>query len=103
MESDDLMMVDKARGAMLGIMVGDALGACVEGFSPSEISAVAYEKCGGPFINKYIAAIHMGAVIPKRVEIGYRWASEVTDEHFVSSGPSSNPALVPFLRQGFHQ
>jgi len=33
-------------------------------------------------------------------EIGYRWATEVSDEQFVSPGPTSNPRLQAFLRSG---
>ena len=37
---------DRARGCMIGLLVGDALGAPVEGFPPQEISAIASEHCG---------------------------------------------------------
>lgn len=98
--------MDKSRGCMLGILIGDALGAAVEGFPPAEIAELASSNgCntpagGHPLLDRYLPAIHMGTVTPLRTDIGYRWASEVADENFVSQGPSTNPALAPFLRAG---
>jgi len=87
---------------MIGLLVGDALGASVEGFCPEEISVVAEQNGCGAFLNKYIPAIQMGSVTPLRTEIGYRWATEVDDEQFVSPGPTQRAALYPFLRCGHY-
>ncbi len=99
-------LVDKCRGCMLGILIGDALGATVEGFPSAEIATLAaangcgHSEGGFPLLDRYIKSIHMGTVTPLRTEIGYRWANEVHDENFVSQGPNPNPVFEPFLRAG---
>mmetsp|Transcript_34061 Transcript_34061/g.43939 ORF Transcript_34061/g.43939 Transcript_34061/m.43939 type:complete len:423 (-) Transcript_34061:101-1369(-) len=98
------VLINKAQGCFLGLLIGDALGASVEGFPPEEISELALsldDTQKNIFINKYIPSIQMGSVTPLRTEIGYRWATEASDEQFVSPGPSPNPSLAPFQREGY--
>jgi ADP-ribosylglycohydrolase len=103
MDQKSSNIIRKAQGSMIGLLVGDALGASVEGFTSLEIARVAADHgCAGPFLDKYIPAIQMGSVTPLRTEIGYRWASEASDEQFVSPGPTTRPALQPFLRCGHY-
>jgi ADP-ribosylglycohydrolase len=98
-------LINKAKGCFLGVLIGDALGAPVEGFPPELIVELVKSLNGGDknemFLKHYIPAIQMGTVTPLRTEIGYRWATEASDENFVSPGPTSNPALAPFLREGY--
>ena len=92
---------DRARGSMLGLLVGDALGVPVEGFPPKEIAEVAQSAMGSPFLTSFIPAIQMGSVVTNGREIGYRWATEVDDSNFVATGPTDNPRLADFVRTGF--
>lgn len=48
----------RARGCILGLMVGDALGASVEGWTPEDISTLAQERWGSPLIRDFIDAVH---------------------------------------------
>lgn len=61
-------LVSKAQGCFMGLLVGDALGAAVEGFPPYEISELAssVNPNKGQFITHYIPAIQMGSVTPLR-------------------------------------
>ena len=61
----------RARGSMLGLLVGDALGAPVEGFAPWEIEKLAgslhaADDANARFIDTYVPAIQMGTVTPLR-------------------------------------
>lgn len=102
MNKVESLLASKAQGCMMGLLVGDALGTAVEGFPPEDISHLAssFNENQSQFITHYIPAIQMGSVTPLRTEIGYRWATEVTDETFVSPGPHPNPQLANFLRYG---
>lgn len=91
---------ERAQGAMLGLLIGDALGAAVEGWPASEIRRFSEKTFGGHFVTGYVPAIHMGTVVGLKDRIGYKWASEVEDMNFVGTGPNSNPALEPYLRCG---
>lgn len=75
---------------MLGLMVGDALGAGVEGFSTSEIQKLAQQKWQSQFVQGFFPAVHMGTFVPAGEPGRYRPAAEVNDENFVPSGPPSN-------------
>jgi len=83
---------------MLGLMIGDALGAAVEGWPQQEIRELAKKTWGKEFIQDYILAVPMGTYVPgnpanpKEIpEPGmYRPALEVEDANFVPAGPPSN-------------
>lgn len=100
----DSGLIDRASGCLLGLMVGDALGASVEGWPPEEIIRYMMETTGQPLVKEYIPAIHMGTVVTKGLEIGYRWATEIGDQNFVGTGPplfeASAERLWKFTRSG---
>ena len=100
-DTADPPIEDRARGSMLGLLVGDALGVPVEGFPPQEVAEVAQSATGSPFLTSFIPAIQMGSVVTDGREIGYRWATEVDDSNFVATGPTDNPRLADFVRTGF--
>lgn len=75
---------------MLGLMVGDALGAAVEGFSPEEIEALAFKHFGSRFVNNYIKAVPMWTFVADKEPGQYRPAWHVDDMNFVGCGPASN-------------
>lgn len=91
-------MVGRARGCMLGLMIGDALGAAVEGWPQQEIRELARKTWGKELIQDYILAVPMGTYVPgnpanpkETPEPGmYRPALEVQDSNFVPAGPPSN-------------
>lgn len=80
----------RARGCMLGLMVGDALGAAVEGFPRAEIRALAQKTWGCNTIEGFIPAVHMGTFVPDSDPGRYRPALKVSDTNFVPSGPPLN-------------
>lgn len=86
--------VARGRGCMLGLMVGDALGAAVEGFERKEIRALAQERWGSHFINGFLAAVPMGTFVPGSEPGTYRPARDVRDCNFVPVGPASNEAVA---------
>uniref|UniRef100_A0A7S3PRY3 ADP-ribosylhydrolase ARH3 n=2 Tax=Sar TaxID=2698737 RepID=A0A7S3PRY3_9STRA len=54
----------RARGCMLGLLIGDALGAAVEGFDPDEIKNIAVQNgWNDGYIHDYIEAVHMATYI----------------------------------------
>jgi poly(ADP-ribose) glycohydrolase ARH3 len=75
---------------MLGLMVGDALGASCEGFPTEEIRKLAQDKWKSDFIQGYIPAVHMGTYVPAGQPGKYKPALEVNDQNFVPTGPPSN-------------
>lgn len=76
---------------MLGLMVGDALGAAVEGFPQEEIRRLAKQKWGTTTVEGFLPAVHMGTFVPVAGELGtYRPATQVKDVNFVPTGPPSN-------------
>lgn len=42
--------LDRQRGALIGLAVGDAMGACVEFRPPGSFDAVTEYRAGGPLI-----------------------------------------------------
>lgn len=60
------ILISKAQGCFVGLLVGDALGAAVEGFPPEEICRVAssFNPNQSQFITHYMPAIQMGSVTP---------------------------------------
>lgn len=83
-------IVARARGCMLGLMVGDALGAAVEGFPREEIRDIAQDRWGCNTIEGFIAAVHMGTYVPAGEPGQYRPAVQVRDCNFVPVGPPKN-------------
>ncbi len=62
-------IADRSQGCLLGLLVGDALGASAEGFTAENVAEIAaslpsYQHGYYPFLRQYIPAIHMGTVIP---------------------------------------
>lgn len=83
----------KARGCMLGLMLGDALGAAFEGFPPSEIRALAKQTWGAELVQGFLEAVHMGTFVPGHEPGSYRPATGVRDTNFVPTGPPSNESV----------
>jgi len=86
----DEALLKRARGCMLGLMVGDALGAAVEGFPRKEIRLLARERWGGDAVEGFIPAVHMGTFVPGPEPGTYRPAVRVADMNFVPTGPPQN-------------
>lgn len=84
----------KARGCMLGLMIGDALGAAVEGWPQKEIRSLAQMTWGADFIQDYILAVPMGTfVADKSAPARYLPAIHIKDTNFVACGPPRNDAV----------
>lgn len=99
----DEIIARKARGCMLGLMVGDALGAAVEGFSRDEIRELAQETWGTDFIQDYISAVPMGTFVPGQESGTYRPAIGVRDVNFVPTGPTKQPNVEKYCaRRGMY-
>jgi len=88
------VLVSCARGCMLGLMVGDALGAAVEGFDRTEIRSLAQETWGTDTIQDFIPAVPMGTFVPDKEPATYRPAVAVHDMNFVAAGPTQNPDVA---------
>ena len=50
----------RARGCLLGQMVGDALGAAVEGYSQEEIRSLSRRTWGTDLVQGFLEAVPMG-------------------------------------------
>lgn len=79
---------------MLGLMVGDALGAAVEGFPPNEIRNLARDRWGCDVVQGYVLAVPMGTFVPAGEPGKYRAATQVKDCNFVPTGPPRNEAVA---------
>mmetsp|Transcript_118150 Transcript_118150/g.229701 ORF Transcript_118150/g.229701 Transcript_118150/m.229701 type:complete len:419 (-) Transcript_118150:222-1478(-) len=88
------VMVSCARGCMLGLMVGDALGAAVEGFDRTDIRSLAQKTWGTDLIQDFLPAVPMGTFVAGREPATYRPAMGVDDMNFVPAGPTQNPAVA---------
>jgi ADP-ribosylglycohydrolase len=71
-------------------MVGDALGAAVEGWPQSEIRALAQHTWRSEYIEGFVEAVPMGTFVPAGEPGIYRPAREVKDHQFVPPGPPRN-------------
>lgn len=91
-ETDNLR--ERARGCLLGLMVGDALGAGVEGFPTSEIRSLAEQKWQSKFVQGFFPAVHMGSFVPAGELSTYRPAIKTKDGNFVPVGPPSNESVA---------
>jgi hypothetical protein len=89
---------DKSRGMMLGLLVGDSLGAAVEGTSPGDVVKVALAAaCNGepdPFITSYVPAIQMGTVVKEIQE------RAPTKARMHNDTESSSPGIAQVLKTG---
>lgn len=86
----DTRLQERARGSILGLMIGDALGAAVEGFPQSEIRQLAQTAWGSVHVEGFMQAVHMGTYVPGNQPGTYRPATAVEDVNFVPQGPPSN-------------
>eukprot|EP00928_Gymnodinium_smaydae_P089395 TRINITY_DN73368_c0_g1_i1.p1 TRINITY_DN73368_c0_g1~~TRINITY_DN73368_c0_g1_i1.p1 ORF type:complete len:415 (-),score=43.28 TRINITY_DN73368_c0_g1_i1:106-1221(-) len=75
-------------------MVGDALGAAVEGWERQEIRRLAQKTWGTDTVEDFIAAVPMGTFVSGAEPATYRPARGVNDTAFVPSGPTSNPGVA---------
>lgn len=79
----------RARGCMLGIMVGDALGAAFEGYSQERIRKLAQGEWQTPLVQGFVRAVHMGTYISTGTTLQgpFQLARGVDDMAFVPPGP----------------
>eukprot|EP00427_Karlodinium_veneficum_P066144 CAMPEP_0169318090 /NCGR_PEP_ID=MMETSP1017-20121227/7095_1 /TAXON_ID=342587 /ORGANISM="Karlodinium micrum, Strain CCMP2283" /LENGTH=400 /DNA_ID=CAMNT_0009412331 /DNA_START=78 /DNA_END=1281 /DNA_ORIENTATION=- len=87
-------VVRRARGCMMGLMIGDALGAAVEGMSPICIQQMARQLFQSDLIEDYILAVPMGTYVPADEPGTYREGRGANDNKFVNTGPTTNPDLL---------
>ncbi|CAE8684931.1 unnamed protein product [Polarella glacialis] len=71
-------------------MVGDALGAAVEGFPREEIRSLARETWGTDLVQGFIEAVPMGTFVPGSEPATYRPATGPRDANFVPTGPPTS-------------
>merc|ERR1712183_682433 len=71
-------------------MVGDALGAAVEGWPPDEIAKICKSRFDSNVMEDFILAVPMGTFVPGSEPATYRPAIGVKDDNFVSPGPPRN-------------
>lgn len=83
-----------ARGSIMGLLCGDALGAAVEGFPPDEIRRIAQSHWKGNLFQDFILAVPMGTFVPAGSPAKYRPATGVNDVSFVPTGPPTNEAVA---------
>merc|ERR1719482_820220 len=89
-----LAETDRARGCMLGLMVGDALGAGVEGWPAEEIEALAQERWQSRLVEDFFPAVHMASFVSAGQPGCYRAARPHEANGFVPTGPPSNDAVA---------
>ena len=76
--------VSRARGCILALMCGDALGAAVEGFDSEYIRDIARENCGGrDELSDFIPAVHMATHVAN------------TSRDVINGPPLPGPRHVP--------
>lgn len=91
--TETINIESRARGCLLGLMVGDALGAAVEGFPTEEIRLLCENKWGTSLVQGFVRAVHMGTYVSAGEPCQYRPATGLRDTCFVPSGPPSNPSV----------
>ena len=87
-------IVSRARGCMLGLMCGDALGAGVEGWPPDEIEKLAKGRWNSQLVEDYIDAVHMASHVSAGEPGRYREARPFETSGFVPTGPPRNQAVA---------
>lgn len=80
----------RARGCLLGQMVGDALGAAVEGYPQEEIRSLSRRTWGTDLVQGFLEAVPMGTFVPGSEPGMYRAATGIRDSNFVPTGPPAN-------------
>ena len=80
----------RARGCLLGQMVGDALGAAVEGYSQEEIRSLSRQTWGTDLVQGFVEAVPMGTFVQAGEPGMYRAATGVGDSNFVPTGAPAN-------------
>eukprot|EP00966_Prymnesium_polylepis_P317879 7343218-Prymnesium_polylepis.1 len=87
-------MEARSRGCLLGVMIGDALGAGVEGWPPGDIEALARELWGSSLIQAFFPAVHMASYVSAGQPGAYREARPFDHAGFVPTGPPSSDAVA---------
>ena len=86
----------RARGCMLGVFIGDALGAGVEGWPADEIEQFATERWQSPLVEDFFPAVHLATHVPAGEPGQYREARWMEEIGFraVPVGPPRNDAIA---------
>lgn len=90
----DATLVSSARGCMLGLMIGDALGAGVEGWPSEDIEKLSHERWGTSLVQDFFSAVHMASYVSAGEPGMYREARPFENSGFVPTGPPSNHAVA---------
>ena len=87
MAAEDVLR-SRARGCMLGLMVGDALGAAFEGLSRDRVRKLAEQEWGTPLVQGFVRAVHMGTYVSTSgtLQGPFREARGVDDMAFLPPG-----------------
>ena len=80
----------RARGCLLGQMVGDALGAAVEGHPQEEIRSISRRTWGTDLVQGFLEAVPMGTFCHAGEPGMYRAATGIHDSNFVPTGAPAN-------------
>jgi len=82
----------RARGCFLGVLIGDALGAGVEGWPADKIERLALDRWQSPFVQDVFPAVHMATPVLAGGPGQYREAMWMEDVGLraVPVGPPSN-------------
>jgi poly(ADP-ribose) glycohydrolase ARH3 len=93
---DNGALLRRARGCMLGVFIGDALGAGVEGWPAEEIEKFAQERWQSPLVQNFFPAVHMATHVSAGQPGQYREAQWMEDVGFraVPVGPPSTDAVA---------
>ena len=75
-------------------MIGDALGAAVEGWPPAEISGLARERWGSELVEDFVLAVHMATYVSAGEPGQYREAAPFEQSGFVPTGPPRTEAVA---------
>ena len=86
--------VSRARGCMLGLMVGDALGAGVEGWPADEIERLAQDRWQSRLVEDFFVACHMASFVFAGEPGLYRAAKPFETGSFVPTGPPRSDAIA---------
>ena len=86
----------RARGCMLGVFIGDALGAGVEGWPADEIEQFATERWQSQLVEDFFPAVHLATHVSAGEPGQYREARWMEEVGFraVPVGPPRNDAVA---------
>lgn len=90
----EIDLANRARGCVLGLMVGDALGAGVEGWPADEIEKLCQERWQSNFVEAYFPAVHMATHVSAGEPGQYREARWMENGSFVPVGPPRTDATA---------